>query len=165
MLQFVNNVQYYFFTIGYCIFYKIFLVSIFSFSELKPSVELRSIEGSILKSINDPELAKTLGIEVAQNLLKVNVDEINQLLTYHEVFGKLQNDVTIAPSTNSFPASPTSNNSTSANQVAQTAKPVELDPLGNPHSCELCGKMFSYRYQLIVHRRYHTEKKPFTCQV
>lgn len=21
-----------------------------------------------------------------------------------------------------------------------------------PHSCELCGKMFQFRYQLIVHR-------------
>lgn len=36
---------------------------------------------------------------------------------------------------------------------------------GANHSCDLCGKMFQYRYQLIVHRRYHTERKPFTCQV
>jgi len=91
------------------------------------------------------------------------VDEINQLLTYHEVFGKLQTDVTIAPS-NSFSTSPIPNNSNTG-QILPPAKPAELDHLGNPHSCELCGKMFSYRYQLIVHRRYHTEKKPFTCQV
>lgn len=33
------------------------------------------------------------------------------------------------------------------------------------HACDVCGKMFPFRYQLIVHRRYHTERKPFTCQV
>jgi len=33
------------------------------------------------------------------------------------------------------------------------------------HVCDVCGKMFPFRYQLIVHRRYHTERKPFTCQV
>lgn len=32
-------------------------------------------------------------------------------------------------------------------------------------NCEVCGKSFQYRYQLIVHRRYHVERKPFTCQV
>lgn len=33
------------------------------------------------------------------------------------------------------------------------------------HNCEVCGKSFQFRYQLIVHRRYHAERKPFTCQV
>lgn len=33
-----------------------------------------------------------MGVEVVQNMYKVNVDEINQLLAYHEVFGKLQSD-------------------------------------------------------------------------
>lgn len=33
------------------------------------------------------------------------------------------------------------------------------------HQCDLCLKSFQFRYQLIVHRRYHNEKKPFTCQV
>lgn len=33
------------------------------------------------------------------------------------------------------------------------------------HNCEVCGKSFQFRYQLIVHRRYHVERKPFTCQV
>lgn len=32
-------------------------------------------------------------------------------------------------------------------------------------NCDICGKSFQYRYQLIVHRRYHIERKPFTCQV
>lgn len=33
------------------------------------------------------------------------------------------------------------------------------------HGCDICGKLFQFRYQLIVHRRYHAERKPFTCQV
>lgn len=33
------------------------------------------------------------------------------------------------------------------------------------HACDICAKSFPFRYQLIVHRRYHTERKPFTCQV
>lgn len=35
----------------------------------------------------------------------------------------------------------------------------------DPQNCEVCGKSFQYRYQLIVHRRYHAERKPFSCQV
>lgn len=38
-------------------------------------------------------------------------------------------------------------------------------PDGIGQSCDICGKAFQYRYQLIVHRRYHIERKPFTCQV
>lgn len=33
------------------------------------------------------------------------------------------------------------------------------------HTCDVCGKMFPFKYQLIVHRRYHNERKPFICQV
>lgn len=42
-----------------------------------------------------------------------------------------------------------------------SASPVSV----GSHACEICGKIFQFRYQLIVHRRYHTERKPFTCQV
>lgn len=87
------------------------------------------------------------------NILQpVNVDDINQLLAYHEVFGKLQG--TEAPAVAPPP----------------TVKTPESDPdpPASPpgtHVCDLCNKVFPYRYQVIVHRRYHTERKPFQCQV
>lgn len=40
--------------------------------------------------MQEQELAKTLGVEMVQNMYKVNVDDLNQLLAYHEIFGKLQ---------------------------------------------------------------------------
>lgn len=41
--------------------------------------------------MQEQDLAKTLGVEMVQNMYKVNVDDLNQLLAYHEIFGKLQN--------------------------------------------------------------------------
>lgn len=47
-----------------------------------------------------------------------------------------------------------------------TPSPSPAPPLvAGSHPCDICGKIFPYRYQMIVHRRYHTERKPFTCQV
>lgn len=37
--------------------------------------------------------------------------------------------------------------------------------LPGSHACDVCGKLFSFKYQLIVHRRYHNRRKPFICQV
>lgn len=68
-------------------------------------MDLRTVDGSILKITTpngEQELAKTLGVEMVQNMYKVNVEDINQLLAYHEVFGKLQNEmVTAGQPTNS----------------------------------------------------------------
>lgn len=33
------------------------------------------------------------------------------------------------------------------------------------HTCDICGKVFPFKYQYIVHRRYHNERKQFVCQV
>lgn len=76
------------------------------------------------------------------------MEDINQLLAYHEVFGKLQGGVAVA------------------GEVEGAVADREGRPLSPPgvHTCDLCSKVFSYRYQLIVHRRYHTEKT-FECQV
>lgn len=85
-------------------------------------------------------------------LQPVNVEDINQLLAYHEVFGKLQGGgVAVA----------------AEGEGAVVERGEEGRPLSPPgvHTCDLCSKVFSYRYQLIVHRRYHTERKAFQCQV
>lgn len=103
------------------------------------------------------------------------INQINQLLAYHEVFGKLQSEIT-ASTTHVNSTVPTQTIATMQNgtPIAQiqlksegeatpgtSSSPVSI----GSHSCEVCGKIFQFRYQLIVHRRYHTERKPFTCQV
>lgn len=157
-------------------------------------MDVRTSDGSIVKistGIQDQDLAKTLGVEMVQNMYKVNVDDINQLLAYHEVFGKLQGEINAAGQSNLVQNSTanvnqqqTSNNivnnianniaivtpknmveneqGTSTTTVSTDSPPAVIT--GN-HVCDICGKMFQFRYQLIVHRRYHTERKPFTCQV
>uniref|UniRef100_A0A1Y1MHQ9 C2H2-type domain-containing protein n=1 Tax=Photinus pyralis TaxID=7054 RepID=A0A1Y1MHQ9_PHOPY len=151
-------------------------------------MDIRTVDGQIVKiaaGIQDQDLAKTLGVEMVQNMYKVNVDDINQLLAYHEVFGKLQGEITTGQ------ANVTANNANvnlqqAGNAIASNIQIVTPKTLnenvleastsaiaadsppsiipGN-HVCDLCGKMFQFRYQLIVHRRYHIERKPFTCQV
>lgn len=150
-------------------------------------MDIRTTDGGVVKISTDQELCKTLGVEMVQNMYKVNVDDINQLLAYHEVFGKLQGEINVsaanvvqqnAPSVVSNVQSASSlavvaaqPKAAEANQEASTSgsvNPADSPPaiLGGPgHACDLCGKLFQYRYQLIVHRRYHTERKPFTCQV
>ncbi|KAJ8910956.1 hypothetical protein NQ315_011227, partial [Exocentrus adspersus] len=56
-------------------------------------MDVRTADGSIVKiqtNMQEQELVKTLGVEMVQNMYKVNVDDLNQLLAYHEIFGKLQ---------------------------------------------------------------------------
>lgn len=153
----------------------------FGLQDIKGNLmDVRTADGSIVKisaGIQEQDLAKSLGVEVVQNMYKVNVDDINQLLAYHEVFGKLQSEITTTPPT-IVPANNT--NIQQSNIAIVTPKTlVENDQEGmsnsittdSPpviaanHVCDLCGKMFQFKYQLIVHRRYHTERKPFTCQV
>lgn len=160
----------------------------FGLQDIKANLmDVRTADGSIVKisaGIQDQDLAKTLGVEMVQNMYKVNVDDINQLLAYHEVFGKLQGEISTGP--NNVTTNNTNVNLQTANAIAsniQIVTPKNLNEneqeastssiaadsppaiiTGN-HVCDLCGKMFQFRYQLIVHRRYHTERKPFTCQV
>lgn len=56
-------------------------------------MDVRTADGSIVKiqtNMHEQELVKTLGVDIVQNMYKVNVDDLNQLLAYHEIFGKLQ---------------------------------------------------------------------------
>lgn len=161
-------------------------------------------------------------------ILHVNIDDISQFLTYHEVFGKMSTDNALSLGAGTSPLvppislvsssssitnainnvicqsqntavssqqqqqqlqSPPSSSSTSsvASMVTpklETATSNIIQQLespsgstGNPtdinglplvtatHACDICGKMFAFKYQLIVHRRYHNERKPFICQV
>lgn len=201
-------------------------------------LDVRNADGSILKlqAPNDQEIGKsTLGVE----MYKVNIEDISQFLTYHEVFGKLHGDVinhqisshtTTNPTsiitnvsgitTSTNPSTVISNivntsciNSSTTTETSAAGTTVVTGPgellmpkvetitqipemstnvvdatttitTANPHivsgdenaaagitvtpathTCDICGKMFQFRYQLIVHRRYHSERKPFNCQV
>lgn len=61
----------------------------FGLQEFKGNLmDVRTADGSIVKistGIQEQDLAKTLGVEMVQNMYKVNVDDLNQLLAYHEV--------------------------------------------------------------------------------
>ena len=111
---------------------------------------------------------------------KVNVEDINQLLAYHEVFGKLQNEMAVAAGTATTGAvlqSPggvksscsevggAGGSNTATVSTATSPSATAVITAAGTHICDICSKIFPFRYQLIVHRRYHTERKPFTCQV
>lgn len=89
----------------------------------------------------------------------MNVEEFNQLLAYHEVFGKLQTEMVANGSQG------TGKNCGESGSGVTAAQASAILNTPGTHPCDVCGKIFPYRYQLIVHRRYHTERKPFTCQV
>lgn len=157
-------------------------------------------------------------------MYKVNIEDLNQFLSYHEVFGKLHGDaashtitalqaqqqqqqpqssgnatITTTSSSNITTTTTssivTNDNNAATNDASeglllpkmenaggqQNIQNLPIDP-NNPHTnqllapdgtpitqathvCDICGKMFPFRYQLIVHRRYHSERKPFNCQV
>lgn len=181
-------------------------------------------------------------------MYKVNIEDISQLFTYHEVFGKIHGDAmnhqlaalhsntnaassnvavaaavvaqanaaaaaaqqqtvltTASPTSTTNMITPAASNTvvktTSSSTTTTSSSPggvtatltgvtgelimpkmegglpvveqpttISLAPDGTPiatgtHVCDICGKMFQFRYQLIVHRRYHSERKPFNCQV
>lgn len=58
-------------------------------------------------------------------------------------------------------------NSTAATLVGGIAVTDDASAMPAPsmHTCDICGKVFPFKYQFIVHRRYHNERKPFICQV
>lgn len=156
-------------------------------------IDIRTIDGQIVK-LNAHDASEGSKLDLPANMYKVNIEEINQLL-YHEVFGKLQPsgasnlsntsdqsqqhssavailhntpgmvvkscDQLTSDGTSSTVLSTDLSMSNSSNSTSPS--PV-IVPTGT-HTCDICGKIFPFRYQMIVHRRYHAEKKPFTCQV
>lgn len=139
--------------------------------DIKPTLSHIDNRGSAATSMSSAS-ARDSEANSKLEMLKVNIEDISQFLNYHEVFGKLPGDMmpppaNVAPSTTGGTPSTNNNNNTSNNNQSI----VPLENAGNlgvsgDNACDICGKMFQYRYQLIVHRRYHNqEKKPFTCQV
>lgn len=135
------------------------IMASFPMQELKGQLmDIRTADGSVVKVQADQDVAKALlNADMVQGMYKVNVEDINQLLAYHEVFGKLSTEATQPQQQNG------------GGKVVDESATVGEGPASpssvGPYSCELCGKIFPFRYQLIVHRRYHSERKPFTCQV
>lgn len=156
-------------------------------------IDVRTLDGQIVK-LNPHDEATNKALDVVPSMYKMNVEDLNQLLAYHEVFGKLQThtsaDLTSGDQTQQHsPAVAILHNSTGmvvkacdsinadgstgtvlnadmtiANNSGTSSSSSSIVPTGN-HTCDICNKIFPFRYQMIVHRRYHAEKKPFTCQV
>lgn len=151
-------------------------------------------------------------------IVHVNIEDISQFLSYHEVFGKIGSENLPSTSTQITPMTLTNHSSSlaainpnhmhntssassslvipkiesiagtmlmsgSSNNSDQTSHAnaqtnsgttttnanasddASAMPSPAVHSCEICGKVFAFKYQYIVHRRYHNERKPFICQV
>lgn len=164
-------------------------------------------------------------------IVHVNIEDINQFLTYHEVFGKIGNadhfpstsgglppslnptltaasmnqampgnhvppTPLIIPKIENIPSSLIMDQQNSASATTSSSAPSNASTTGTSittnsiinttcapigtgtvtddqaampspamHTCDICGKMFPFKYQFIVHRRYHNERKPFICQV
>ncbi|XP_069358634.1 zinc finger protein 271-like isoform X4 [Maniola hyperantus] len=121
-----------------------------------------------IKDIKGIDLKSAMGMEGAvvkistgsehdlHTMYKVNVEDLSQLLAYHEVFGKL--------STEGQPQAKMINE-VEVDVPGTSAAMSEAESSPGHHACDICGKIFQFRYQLIVHRRYHGENKPYTCQV
>lgn len=135
--------------------------------------------------------AQMVDIHSGDGVIQMNIDDISQFLNYHEVFGKITNEnILTIPTINATTATQTTSNlmnliqSNSSQSTTKFLTPKlenfsanilqaddKLDDssmsstLPGSHACEVCGKTFSFKYQLIVHRRYHNRRKPFICQV
>lgn len=93
--QVLDNVVSSFNVFNFPIYYLLYQRCVIFFQDLKGAnlMDVRTADGSIVKiqtNMHEQELVKTLGVDIVQNMYKVNVDDLNQLLAYHEIFGKLQ---------------------------------------------------------------------------
>lgn len=75
------------------------------------------------------------------------------------------NSTIIATCTTSDSTSSIINTTTSTNVTGSVTDDQAAMPSPAMHTCDICGKVFPFKYQFIVHRRYHNERKPFICQV
>ncbi|CAO1337814.1 unnamed protein product [Diamesa serratosioi] len=130
-----------------------------------------SVEHSLVKSEQSHENRENKNSKQEQppEMLKINVEDISQFLSYHEVFGKIQNTTTEAPTVSNAATNQQHSYPFATKSVGATTKieniPTESTEQAGSNSCDVCGKSYTYRYQLIVHKRSHDEKKQFLCQV
>lgn len=75
-------------------------------------MDVRGPDGSIVK-INMPEHHDPSKPPNNVEMLKVNIEDLSQFLSYHEVFGKLPSDMLTGPSASLVPSSATNTASTS----------------------------------------------------
>lgn len=147
--------------------------------DIKPQTNLIDIRGSVVTSTGNVNQQRDTiidsNVQKPIEMLKVNIEDFSQFFNYHEVFGKISNDI-ITPSAIAAQSYTTTTNSgggivdlpidthsTITDQISSDTTNDQI--LNSDNACDLCGKMFQYKYQLIVHRRYHNERKPFMCQV
>lgn len=159
---------------------------------IKEEVQNSKNVPSLSQISNDKtQLPQMVDIHSGDGVIQMNIDDISQFLNYHEVFGKISNDnILTIPTINTTTTTQTTSNlmnliqSNSSQSTTKFLTPklenfstniIQPDGkqddssmssiLPGNHACEVCGKIFSFKYQLIVHRRYHNRRKPFICQV
>lgn len=76
-------------------------------------MDVRGPDGSIVK-INMPEHHDPSKPPNNVEMLKVNIEDLSQFLSYHEVFGKLPSDMLTGPSASLVPSSATNTATTSS---------------------------------------------------
>ncbi|CAO1338410.1 unnamed protein product [Diamesa hyperborea] len=143
---------------------------VFSAPQLHDYTE-HSVEHSLVKSEHNHENRenKNSKLEQPPEMLKINVEDISQFLSYHEVFGKIQNTSSEVPTVPNSANSQQHSYPFATKSVCASTKTenitTESSEQPNSNCCDVCGKSYTYRYQLIVHKRSHDEKKQFLCQV
>uniref|UniRef100_A0A182VV42 C2H2-type domain-containing protein n=1 Tax=Anopheles minimus TaxID=112268 RepID=A0A182VV42_9DIPT len=144
-------------------------------------MDVRGPDGSLVK-INMPEHHDPSKPPNNVEMLKVNIEDLSQFLSYHEVFGKLPSDMLTGPSASLVPSSSTNTATTSAhsNDCTQAKHPTSALTAGRslrekntlpimlhtgetPFQCSYCQKKFTRKEHLTNHVRLHTGETPFQC--
>uniref|UniRef100_A0A8W7PIX8 Uncharacterized protein n=1 Tax=Anopheles coluzzii TaxID=1518534 RepID=A0A8W7PIX8_ANOCL len=85
-------------------------------------MDVRGPDGSLVK-INMPEHHDPSKPPNNVEMLKVNIEDLSQFLSYHEVFGKLPSDMLTGPSASLVPSSSTNTATTSAHSNGKCESP------------------------------------------
>lgn len=126
-------------------------------------MDVRGPDGSIVK-INMPEHHDPSKPPNNVEMLKVNIEDLSQFLSYHEVFGKLPSDMLTGPSASLVPSSATNTATTSSGHSNGKLNHIRQLPQGeSPFKCSYCAKSFTRKEHLTNHVRQHTGESPYRC--